>query len=79
MRQALFKKMRSIGKRNRNLVRKMTIVEISKQKDEKGIDGINYHLVEQNVINDLPEALWNTWEMADQEIMGIINATIENL
>ena len=60
--------MRTIGAKNRNLVKRITRLVM----DE--ID--NSHLVEEAVVNALPVSLWDTWEMADQEIRRIISDTI---
>ena len=54
--------MRSIGKKYKRLVKKTTLEEI-----KKGYDNL-----ETRVINKLPVELWDTWEMADQEIRRII-------
>lgn len=62
--------MRSIGKRNIKLVIKATQIEIEKANDGGMMS------IEKSVIEHLPIELWETWEMADQEIRGIIFDTI---
>lgn len=57
--------MRSIGKRNIQLV-KNTMHLIFKE-------GIRLPELEQVTIDRLPSELWDTWEMADQEIRRIIH------
>lgn len=66
--------MRSIGKKNIALVKQITREEIQKMKDEPSLAGI-----EDKIIERLPESLWDTWEMADQEIRSIINDEIMTL
>jgi hypothetical protein len=65
--------MRSIGVKNRNFVKKLTIAELKRSNNLVDYD---VNLLEEAVIDKLPESLWNTWEMADQEIRGIISDTI---
>lgn len=54
--------MRSIGKKNINLVKALTTKYLKQ-------GALN---VRELVRQDLPESLWDTWEMADQEINRII-------
>jgi len=70
--------MRSIGLKNRNLVKKLTIQEIKKQLPFPYSlkSDIDYQEVRKNVVEQLPVELWDTWEMADQEIRGLIDAVI---
>jgi len=65
--------MRSIGKRNINKVVKLTHDELRKCKTPWGQYDVDYNKVEETVIEKLPLELWNTWEMADQEIRRIID------
>ena len=65
--------MRSIGKRNIKKVQDLTLQEL-KSKTNYGIT--NFDGIEEAVINKLPTELWDTWEMADQEIHRIISDTI---
>ncbi len=67
--------MRSIGKRNIDLVKRITLEEINKRKDCLGLRG-SYEGIEDQITTRLPMKLWDTWEMADQEIRRIINDTI---
>lgn len=69
--------MRSIGKKNRNLVKRLTGETINKRKDFRGIVD-SYMGIEKEVIELLPVELWDTWEGCDQEIRGIIDDTIQN-
>ena len=64
--------MRSIGKRNINKVVKLTHDELRKCETPWGQYDIDYNKVEETVIEKLPLELWDTWEMADQEIRRII-------
>jgi len=68
--------MRSIGAKNRNLVKRLTKEEIEKIECANWYLDTNYGLVEETVIEKLPIELWDTWEMADTEIRNIINDTI---
>jgi len=67
--------MRSIGKKNIALVRKITLEEV-KKKNPYICNGNTLLLVEEKIVERLPATLWDTWEMADQEIRRIINDTI---
>jgi len=60
--------MRTIGVKNRNLVKRITRIVMEEIE--------NSFLVEEAVVNALPVSLWDTWEMADQEIRRIISDTI---
>lgn len=70
---------RSIGKKNINLVKKLTREAIKKrQKPYRSILEITcYQGIDEEIIDKLPVELWDTWEMADQEIRRIINDTLE--
>ena len=61
--------MRSIGRKNRNLV-----VKLTKQLIQTGHEGI-LHITEE-VIEVLPEELWDTWEGAHSEIERLIHDTV---
>ena len=61
--------MRSIGKGNRNLV-----VMLTKAAMKAGLEG--HKEIEEAVIRNLSEGLWDTWEMADNEIRSIIWDTV---
>lgn len=65
---------RTIGKRNIALVKRITQEEIKEATDFTG--SYSYSDIEQNVIDRLPKALFDTWEMADSEISRIISNTI---
>jgi hypothetical protein len=62
-------RMRSIGRKNIKLVQKITLEEIVDVSDED---------VEDRVVARLPEKLWDTWEMADQQIRRIIMDVVMN-
>jgi len=61
--------MRSIGKRNISLVKKITIATIKKNK---GIMDYSNDNIVAIVSAKLPDDLWDKWEMAHQEIQRII-------
>ena len=67
--------MRTIGKRNINLVKRLTKKALEKRKMPWGIVE-SYQGIDKEIIDELPVKLWDTWEMADQEIRRIINDTI---
>jgi len=67
--------MRSIGKKNINLVKKLT-KEVIKRRMLPWGEITSYQGIDEEVIEKLPVELWDTWEMADQEIRRIINDTI---
>lgn len=60
--------MRSIGAKNKNLVKKIT----KKVLQENEHDGYVMDIVREQ----LPPALWDTWESADAEINRIISDAI---
>ena len=60
--------MRSIGKRNIRLVKEITQEELSKP------DG--YKDIEERVIDRLPSSIFDIWEMAYQQICGIIEEVV---
>lgn len=60
--------MRSIGKRNINLVKEITQEELSKPDGFKDI--------EERVIDRLSSSIFDTWEMAYQQICSIIEEAI---
>jgi hypothetical protein len=66
--------MRSIGKKNRNLVIKTTKEAIKRRTTPWGEE--NFVGIDEEIIEKLPEELWDIWEMADQEIRGLIHDTI---
>jgi len=67
--------MRSIGKRNINLVKRLAKESIEKRKMPWG-EVENYQGIEEEVIDKLPSEIWDTWEMAAQEIRRIISDAI---
>lgn len=65
--------MRSIGKKNINLVMKRTRQEVEKQRKIDGLlSNLDYEAVRNHVKDSLPEALWDTWESAYTQIEHII-------
>ena len=68
--------MRSIGVKNRNLVKRLTRETIEKRKMPWG-EITNYQGIDEEVRDQLSSDLWDTWEMADQEINRIIDDTIQ--
>jgi len=68
-------KMRSIGVKNVNAVKRLTKKAIKNRTMPWGeISG--YATIEDEVVDQLPVELWDTWEMADQQIRNIINDVI---
>jgi len=63
--------MRSIGKKNINLVKKEVDRELKRQKVYP-FSKINYIEATENIRKKLPLELWDIWEMADWEINRII-------
>jgi hypothetical protein len=70
--------MRSIGARNRNMVKRLVRTAIDKRRLPWGGYSTTYlnMEVESEVRGLLPVSLWDTWEAADQEIDRIISDTI---
>jgi hypothetical protein len=62
--------MRSIGKRNIELVKTTTKRIIKENPDLAGKE------LREKIFEELPEELWDTWEMAHQEIVTTIHDTI---
>ena len=67
--------MRSIGKRNIGKVQQLTREAIQRRKSVLGLQ-TTFSGIEEEVIEKLPVELWDSWEMADQEIRRIINDEI---
>ncbi len=57
--------MRTIGRKNRNFVRRLT-----QEEQRRGEVGV--HNITERVIDKLPVSLWDTWEGADSEIRNLI-------
>ena len=66
--------MRSIGGKNVSLVKRLTKEAIEKRMPY--VEMANYNSVEDEVVDQLPDKLWDTWEAADSQIRMIINDTI---
>ena len=56
--------MRSIGKKNSNLLKGIVLEEWKKDS--------NYSSLEERVVDRLPLSLWDIWEGADSEIRRMI-------
>jgi predicted dithiol-disulfide oxidoreductase (DUF899 family) len=69
--------MRSIGVKNRNMVKRLTLLSIERRRLPWG-EIETYQGIEDEVREQLPVELWDIWEMADQEITRIIDDTINN-
>jgi len=67
--------MRTIGRKNINLVKKLTKEAIEKRKMPWG-EVSSYQGINEEVRDKLPVEVWDTWEASDQEIERIINDTI---
>ncbi len=59
--------MRSIGRRNIQLVKDETI---------RAVKETGSYNVEDLVVSRLPESLWDIWESADAEIRRVINDSL---
>ena len=70
--------MRTIGKKFRNLVRRQTIKLLKKRDRERAGENMRYYGIDNEIIESLPDEIWNTWEGADSEIRRIIDETIMN-
>ena len=75
---SLTKNMRTIGRKFRNLVRRTTIKFLNKRDKERAGENMRYYGIDNEIVENLPEEIWNTWEGADGEIRGIIDETIQN-
>ena len=67
--------MRSIGVKNVNLVKRLTKEAVKKRTMPWG-EVSSYTGIGQEVRHQLPVELWDTWEMADQQIDRIIDDVI---
>ncbi|KKM95158.1 hypothetical protein LCGC14_1190990 [marine sediment metagenome] len=70
-------KAKTIGKKNVELVRRITKEEIAKKLAAEDIVE-NYLGIEEIVIERLPEAMWGTCENAPRQIKRIITRIIED-
>lgn len=57
---------RTIGRKNIRIVKELTREALESGK-------FSYSQIEDIVIKKLPSDMWDTWEMADQEIKRIID------
>ena len=62
---------RTIGKQNKTVIRKTTHDEMKKGWE-------NRTELEKRIIDKLPYEMWETWEAAHQEIIGLIDDAIMN-
>lgn len=67
---------RTIGRKNRNLVKQLVIEELEKTKGKPWLPTPPRQTIEKIVIEKLPMELWDTWEGADSEIRRIIWDTV---
>ena len=72
--------MRSIGRRNIKLVQDITKDEIRKCKQKYGsiIGYPNFSGLEDCVMERLPNEIFDTWEMAEAQVIRIIEDEIGN-
>jgi len=63
---------RTIGKKNIELIKKLTRIEKSRVIKADYLGNTDYSKIEERVFLQLPLQLWYTWEMAEQEIHMII-------
>ncbi|MCD6402676.1 hypothetical protein J7L36_02385 [bacterium] len=68
--------MRTIGKKFKNLVQKQTIKLLEKRDRERAGESMRYYGIDNEIVNSLPDEIWETWEGADGEIRRIIDDTI---
>lgn len=69
--------MRTIGARYRNLVKRATKDALARRDKERAGENMRYYGIDNEIVDRLPEAIWETWEGADGEIRGIIEETIQ--
>ena len=67
---------RTIGRKNRNLVKRLVIEELEKTRGKPWLPTPPRQTIEEIVIEKLPVELWDTWEGADSEIRRIIWDTV---
>jgi len=68
--------MRTIGKKFKKLVVNETIKALKRRDYERKGETLRYYGIVNEIIDSLPEAIWETWEGAHQEIKNIIEETI---
>ena len=68
--------MRTIGKKFKKLVVNETIKALKRRDYERKGETLRYYGIVSEIIDSLPEAIWETWEGAYQEIKNIIEETI---
>lgn len=67
---------RTIGRKNRNLVKRLTTEELEKTKGMPWLPTPPGQTIEEIVVEKLPVEMWDTWEGADSEIRRIILDTV---
>jgi hypothetical protein len=68
--------MRTIGKKYTTLVIQLTKTAMDKRTRNNWFTSPNFSGVEEEVRQQLPPEIWDTWESADAEISSIINDVI---
>ncbi|MCM8804233.1 MAG: hypothetical protein NC833_03145 [Candidatus Omnitrophica bacterium] len=67
--------MRTIGKKFKKLVKKEVIKALKRRDAERPDDLLRYMGIKEEIIHNLPDEIWNTWEGAYDEVMRIIEET----
>jgi hypothetical protein len=67
--------MRSIGAKNIKLIKSLVREELSKFSIT---DSIDYRVVRENVMARVPNAIFDTWEMAFTQVENVLNEEIMN-
>jgi len=70
--------MRTIGKKWQNLVKRETIKAIKKRDKERAGEVMRYYGIDNEIIDNLPDEIWQTWEGAYDEIKRIIEETMQD-
>ena len=68
--------MRTIGAKFKNLVKRITIKFLDQRDKERAGENMRYYGIVNEIVENLPEEIWQTWEGADSEIRNIIEETI---
>jgi len=69
--------MRTIGKKFRNLVKKQTMKKLAERDKTRKGENMKYYGIDNEIVDSLPEEIWETWEGAEGEIRRIIEETIK--
>ncbi len=68
--------MRTIGKKWKNIVKKETLAAIRRREKEKAGEVMMFYGIDNEIVDNLPEEIWETWEGADGEIRRIIEEVL---